>query len=132
MNVDYIRLVRGGTVQNRAQLNSGSSGSSGGGSQDSGQITVNQKDEIKFWEELEKQLHTLMSEQGRLVVNRMSGTIHVTDWYQRVDQIQHFLKTVHKALYRQVEIEVRIYEVNLNDNYSFKASGSNVMERSNF
>ena len=126
MNVDYIRLVRGGTVQNRAQLNSGSSGSSGGGSQDNGQITVNQKDEIKFWEELETQLHTLMSEQGRLVVNRMSGTIHVTDWYQRVDQIQHFLKTVHKALYRQVEIEVRIYEVNLNDNYSLGIDWSKI------
>ncbi len=129
MTVDYIRLVRGGSVQNRAQLNSGSSGSTGGGgggSQGNGQITVEQKDEIKFWEELEEQLHTLMSDDGRLVVNRMSGTIQITDWYQHVDQIQHFLKTVHKALYRQVEIEVRIYEVNLNDNYSLGIDWSKI------
>jgi len=130
ITVDYIRLIRGGTVQNRAKLNSGSSGggsgSSGGGSQNNGQITVNQKDEIKFWEELEKQLGTLMSDDGRLVVNRMSGTIHVTDWYQRVDQIQHFLKSVHQALYRQVEIEARIYEVNLSDNYSLGIDWSKI------
>ena len=126
VTVDYIRLIRGGIVQSRAQLSSGSSGSSSGSSQESGQISVNHKDEIKFWEELETQLDTLMSEDGRLVVNRMSGTIHLTDWYQRVDQIQHFLKTVHKTLYRQVEIEARIYEVNLNDSYSLGIDWSKI------
>jgi len=126
LSVDYIRLIRGGTGQNRAQLNSGSSGTSDGRSQDNGQITVNQQDEIKFWEELEGQLRTLMSKDGRLVLNRLSGTIQVTDWYQRVDEIEHFLKTVHKALYRQVQIEARIYEVNLNDNYSLGIDWSKI------
>ncbi len=118
LTIDYIRLIRGGTGENRAQMNSGSGGGSGSSSQDTGQITVNQQDEIKFWEELEKQIQTLMSKDGRLVINRLSGTIHISDWYQRVDEIDHFIKTVHQALYRQVKIEVRIYEVNLNDNYS--------------
>lgn len=126
LSVDYIRLIRGGTGENRAQMNSGSSGGAGSGSQDTGQITVNQQDEIKFWEELEKQIQTLMSKDGRLVINRLSGTIQVTDWYQRVDEIDRFLETVHKALYRQVEIEVRIYEVNLNDNYSLGIDWSKI------
>ncbi len=119
LNVDYIRLVRSGTGKNRAQLISGSgAGTGGSASQDTGQITVNQEDEIKFWEELEKQIKALMSAEGRLVVNRLSGTIQITDWYQRVDEIDHFLKSVHQALYRQVEIEVRIYEVALDDQFS--------------
>lgn len=126
LNVDYIRLIRGGTGQNRAQINSGSSGGVNSGSQDNGQITVNQQDEIKFWEELEKQIQILMSKDGRLVVNRLSGTIQVTDWYQRVDEIDHFLKVVHRALYRQVIIEARIYEVNLNDTYSLGVDWSKI------
>jgi len=126
LNVDYIRLIRGGTGENRAQMNSGSSGGSGSGSQDTGQITVNQQDEIKFWEELEKQIQTLMSKDGRLVINRLSGTIQITDWYKRVDEIDHFLKIVHQALYRQVQIEARIYEVNLNDNYSLGIDWSKI------
>ncbi|HQU29336.1 MAG TPA: secretin N-terminal domain-containing protein, partial [Nitrospirales bacterium] len=127
LNVDYIRLVRSGTGQNRAQLSSGSSGGSGGGaSQDTGQITVNQEDEIKFWEELEMQIKTLMSEEGRLVVNRLSGTIQITDRYKRVDEIDDFLKSVHQALYRQVEIEVRIYEVALDDQYSLGIDWSRI------
>ena len=124
MNVDYIRLIRGGTGQNRAQMNSGSTG--GGGSQETGQITVNQQDEIKFWEELESQIQTLMSEDGRLVINRLSGTIQVTDWYQRVDEIEHFLESVHQALHRQVQIEARIYEVALSDNYSLGIDWSKI------
>lgn len=126
LNIDYIRLVRGGTGENRAQMNSGSSGGASSGSQDNGQITVNQQDEIKFWEELEKQIHILMSQDGRLVVNRLSGTIQVTDWYQRVDEIDRFLRTVHEALYRQVEIEARIYEVSLNDHYSLGIDWSKI------
>ena len=123
LNIDYIRLVRGGTGQNKAQITSG--GGSGGG-QDAGEITVKQQDEIKFWEELEKQIQTLMSEDGRLVVNRLSGTIQVTDWYKRVDEIDTFLKEVHQALYRQVQIEVRIYEVALSDNYSLGIDWSKI------
>ena len=124
INVDYIRLIRGGTGQNRAQMSSGSTG--GGGSQETGQITVNQEDEIKFWEELEKQIETLMSKDGRLVINRVSGTIQVTDWYQRIDEIEDFLRSVHQALHRQVQIEARIYEVNLNDNYSLGIDWSKI------
>ena len=126
LNIDYIRLVRSGTGQNRAQLSSGSSGGGGGASQNTGQITVNQEDEIKFWEELEKQIKTLMSEEGRLVINRLSGTIQITDRFQRVDEIDHFLDSVHLALYRQVEIEVRIYEVALDDQYSLGIDWSRI------
>jgi MSHA type pilus biogenesis protein MshL len=126
-NVDYIRLIRSGTGQNRAQLSSGSSGGSGGGaSQDTGQITVNQTDEIKFWEELEKQIETLMSKEGRVVINQLSGTIQITDRYKRVNEIETFIKSVHRALYRQVEIEVRIYEVALDDQYSLGIDWSRI------
>jgi len=125
MNVDYIRLIRSGTGHNRAQLSSGSS-AGGGASQDSGEISVGQKDEIKFWEELEKQIETLMSEDGRLVVNRLSGTIQITDHYKRVNEVENFLENVHKALYRQVEIQVRIYEVALDDQYSLGIDWSRI------
>ena len=60
------------------------------------------------------------------MVNRLSGTIQITDWYKRVDEIDDFLKSVHQALYRQVEIEVRIYEVALDDQYSLGIDWSRI------
>ena len=114
-DLDYIRLVRGGTGENKANI---SSSGGGGAGQGTGEITVNQQDEIKFWEELEAQVKSLMSLEGRLVLNRLSGTIQVTDRHQRVVEIASFLAKVRGSLHRQVEIQARIYEVNLNDNYS--------------
>lgn len=119
--LDYIRLVRGGSSRNRAQITSGSGGSGPHGAsaaQDAGEITVNQEVEIKFWEELETQVKSLISQEGRLVINRLSGTIQVTDRRRRVKEIANFLSKVRRSLYRQVEIQVRIYEVNLSDDYS--------------
>ena len=115
-NVDYIRLIRGGTGQNKAQITSGTG--AGGAGQDTGEITVNQQVEIKFWEELQQQITSMLSDEGRLVMNRLSGTIQITDRHQRVQNIAKFLAKVRRSLYRQVEIEARIYEVNLNDNYN--------------
>ena len=120
--MDYIRLVRSGTGQSQAQLTSGSgsggSGGGGGGGQNGGSISLHQEDQIKFWDELEEQLKALMSEEGRLVLNRLSGTIQVTDLHHRVTDIAAFLAKVRQSLYRQVEIEARIYEVVLDDGYS--------------
>ena len=66
-NIDYIRLVRGGAGVNKAQLASGTGNSSGTGSQDGGEVTVNQEVQIKFWEELEEQIQSMMSKEGSMV-----------------------------------------------------------------
>ena len=128
-HLDYIRLVRGGSGRNKAQITSGSGGSGPQGgttSQDAGEIIVNQEVQIKFWEELEAQVQSLMSEEGRLVINRLSGTIQVTDRRQRMEEIAQFLVRVRRSLYRQVEIQARIYEVNLKDEYSLGIDWSKI------
>ncbi len=59
-----------------------------------------------------------MTQDGRVVINRISGTIQVTDLHKRVEQASQFLVNVRQSLYRQVEIQARIYEVTLRDDYS--------------
>ncbi len=113
--LDYIRLERSGMGRNKAQVTSGSGISSG---QDAGEVTLSQEDHIKFWEEIETQMQALLSTEGRVVVNRLSGTIQVTDLHRRVEGIAEFLTHIRHSLYRQVEILVRIYEVTLRDDYS--------------
>ena len=113
--MDYIRLERSGEGRNKAQVTSGS-GRSGG--QDAGEVILSQHDHIKFWEEIETQLGALLSPEGRFVVNRLSGTIQVTDLHRRVEEVATFLVNVRNSLYRQVEIQARIYEIALRDDYS--------------
>jgi len=117
--IDYIRLVRSGSGSSQAQVSSGSeSGDSGESENTAGTMTIQQTDKVDFWQELETQLATLKSEEGRLVANRLAGSIQVTDQHRRVEEIATYLNQIRQAVFRQVDIEVKIVEVTLNDDFS--------------
>ena len=136
--VDYIRVVRMGEAQASSSSNSsatstagggtstsGSSGgganagsSSGGNSQGGGSVSVSQQGSVPFWDELEVQLRSMLSPNARIVINRTAGTIMVTDQMRRVRDVGRYLGDVNEAVQRQVDIEVRIVEVSLNDDFA--------------
>lgn len=144
--IDYLRLVRGGTGSSSANIASGSSagsssGSSGGSSSSSGSsgggssgsdgagISINQSDTVRFWEELETQMTTMVTDKGKFVINRTAGQIFVTDQKTSLDRIRAFLSVVRTTLHRQVDIEARIYEVVLNDEYHLGVDWQNLMAK---
>ena len=132
--LDYIRLIRAGTGMSLAQVSSGSSSDAGGDSSESASSTeasafaVEQEDRVEFWRELEEQLSALVSESGRVVVNRVSGTVQVTDSHTRVDEIARYIEALRSALHRQVDIEVRIVEVSLRDDNALGINWSRVTD----
>lgn len=95
--VDYIRTNRGATA-------------SGGGSSDGGTGA--------FWQELESQIRSLLSPKGRLTVNRLTGGIMVTDLPAKVEDVSRYISLIRDGMYRQVDIEVRIVEVTLRDQFA--------------
>jgi len=120
--VNYIRLVRSTSGSSQASASSGGDTSSGGGSSSggsgqSGSITISQQDTVKFWGELDKQLSTLVSKEGKLVINRIAGVIQVTDHPSHVRNVRKFLTRLNRSINRQVQIDVKIVEVTLNDDY---------------
>ena len=136
--VDYIRVVRMGEAQasssSTSSASSASGGSSSGGSsggsssagssasggsgQGGGSVSVSQQGSVPFWDELEAQLRSMLSPKARIVINRTAGTIMVTDQMRRVREVGRYLGDVNEAVQRQVDIEVRIVEVALNDDFS--------------
>jgi MSHA biogenesis protein MshL len=106
--VDYIRLERGGSGNSQAKV---SSGSSGGGQ--AGEVKLSQKDTIDFWKELESQLKIMLSANGKMVINRLSGIVQVEDLHTHVVKIQDFLNATSESMHRQVVIEAKILEVTL-------------------
>jgi len=122
--VDYIRVVRSGAGTSQAQVTSGAE--SGGESSAAGGVEIKQSDSVEFWRELEAQLKPLVSEHGRLSINRLAGTVQVTDLYPRVREIGGFIRQINNAIHRQVEIEVRIVEVSLSDDFSLGIDWSQI------
>lgn len=129
--VDYLRLVRTGSGTSKATVSSASSdsGDSGGSSDaDAGSITIGHDDEIRFWEELENQLNALLSPNGVMVVNRLSGTVQVSDQHAYVRRIGNFVEHINRAIHRQVDIEVRILEVLLDDSSALGVNWARVSQ----
>jgi type II secretory pathway component GspD/PulD (secretin) len=48
-------------------------------------------------------------------VDRKAGLVQVTDFPERLDRVALYLDTVHDRVHRQVQIDVRVVEVELND-----------------
>jgi len=55
----------------------------------------------------------------RLIVNPIAGQITVTALPRRLDQIEYFIKNFESSIQRQVLIEAKIVEVNLDRSYEF-------------
>lgn len=120
--IDYLRLIREGKGSSQASLSSSEGG-------ESGEITIKQSDTIRFWEDLETQLKIIVSNEGKVVVNRMSGIIQVTDFHKKVMQVKRFLSSMAEIIKRQVEINVKILEVELNDDFSLGIDWNLILER---
>ncbi len=137
--IDYVRLNRTGNGSTTANISSSSStgsggsaatsagGAAGGGSGgDSTSVSISKTDTIKFWEELEEQLKSLLTPSGKIAINRMVGTIMVTDHKANVSRIGDFVKHIKRTLHLQVDLEAQIYEVVFNDEFHLGIDWQNV------
>ena len=55
----------------------------------------------------------------RLIINPIAGTITVSAMPERLEQIEHFIRTFEASIQRQVLIEAKIVEVNLDRRFEF-------------
>lgn len=143
-NVDYIRLTRSGNGSTAATITSGSGSGGGsggggggggaaggaagaGGTSDGASVSISKADSLRFWDELEEQLKSLLSGTGKLAINRTVGTIMVNDQKNTVDRIGEYLKQIKKSIHLQVDIEAQIFEVVFDDEFHFGIDWQNVM-----
>jgi MSHA biogenesis protein MshL len=106
-----------------------------------------EEDDVKIWEVVEEVLGiessggsgdsgeqsnettSILSSVGQAQVNKMSGTIVVTDRPENIERLAHYLDELEKALRRQVLIEARLVEVTLNDGHQYGIDWSAVRTR---
>jgi len=63
---------------------------------------------------LEKNIKNLLSKEGKYTLNRYSGTLYVKDRCKNVKNIEKFINFLKEKYQKQVLIEAKILEVNLN------------------
>lgn len=133
-SIDYLRLIRSGSGTATAKVSSGSSegggegGGGGGGGDDASSIVIGHSDEVDFWQELQGEIEALLSDDGRVVLNRLSGTVVVSDQHRYVAAIGNYLDQMQRSIHRQVDIRVRILEVRLDDNSALGVNWSRIAD----
>ena len=92
----------------------------GAGESDSAAARVTTTAKADVFADLAKGIPTLLSEKGTFNVDRKAGLVQVTDTRERLDRVGVYLDAVHDRVQRQVQIEARVLEIELNDE---KATG---------
>lgn len=135
--VNYLELQRKSsstmTVSSGEVTSSGSGGGSGGSGSSGGGGSINNggqnysssigdvktKSDIDFWKSLEKTLRQMIGkEKGRSVtVNPVAGLVVVYAAPRELKQVERYLDMVQNSMDRQVILEAKILEVNLNNEF---------------
>ncbi len=105
-NVDYPAAERAGESSVGIDPAARSSGSYA-------RVTTTTKTDL--FADISKGVQTLLSERGTFNVDRKAGIVQVTDFPERLDRVGVYLDAVHDRVQRQVQIEARLVEVELND-----------------
>jgi MSHA biogenesis protein MshL len=82
--------------------------------------TVSSSTKADVFADLASGIRTLLSERATFNLDRKAGLLQVTDFPERLDRVGFYLDAVHDRVLRQVEIDARVIEVELNDE---KATG---------
>ena len=93
----------------------GASSISGGDPSPRSGATVSSSIKTEPFDELAKGVKTLLSERAMFNIDRKAGLLQVTDFPERLDRVAQYLEAVQDRVHRQAQIDVRLIEVELND-----------------
>jgi MSHA type pilus biogenesis protein MshL len=141
-HIDYIHAVRTGQGSSAVQISSGAGASGGGGSSGGGgaavggasgaggtegsTMTVTANTTIDFWGGLETQIRSMISESGSVTINSLAGTVLVSDSHRNIETVARYIASISRSVVRQIDLEVRIFEVAFSDNAQLGVDWSRV------
>jgi MSHA biogenesis protein MshL len=100
-DVNYIATGRTSTVAIGGNASGGST------------AQVSSSTATDLFSDLSKGVQPLLSERGNFSLDRKAGLLQVIDFPERLDRIAVYLEAVHERVQRQVQIDVRVLEVEL-------------------
>ena len=128
--LDFDRKGRSKTQVSSGELTQakqgGDSGKSGGSASHS--IEVETTSESNFWKDLAATLETIIGKEGgrRVVVQPQAGLVIVRAMPNELDTVERFLGITQSSVNRQVILEAKVIEVELNDSFQSGINWANM------
>lgn len=114
-SLNYVALKKMGMSSVVGSV--GGTGSSGtvGAPGEAKSVEVKTETEADIWKNVEDNLKTVLSSEGKFAVNKQALMIFVTDYPKYLKRVSAYLEAMEGALHKQVMIEAKIIEVQLKD-----------------
>ncbi len=111
----------GGASGGMGGSGSGGSGGGSGGSVGGSSVNLTAENPIDFWKELQEQIEKQLTVRGKetLAIDKTAGIIQITDRPSVVRKVAHFIERLSSSIVRQVDIEAKLYDVTLGDQFQF-------------
>ena len=128
-NVNYLNLIRkgksdtrvsgGGIGQRSTGGTSGTSSSASSGSSGFSSIELETQSQSDFWKDLQLTLVALVGSEGgrKVIVNQQTGVVAVRAMPDEQRVVEEYLQATHATIGRQVILEAKVLEVELNDSF---------------
>lgn len=120
--VNYLNMSRKGKSDTRVVSGGGgqaAAGASGGGTSGSSSVEVETLTQAEFWKELGDTLKAIVGTEGgrKVLVNSQTGIVVVRAMPDDLRIVEEYLGSTHASVNRQVVLEAKIIEVELNDGF---------------
>jgi type IVB pilus formation R64 PilN family outer membrane protein len=110
---------------------SSSGGSSSSATQQTDSLTQSSKFslDIRYWDELEKVLDSMISGNGTVVISPSLGTVTVTTTPEVMKSVADYLAQENQRISRQIAVNVEIYTVTLTNGLDFNLAFNTALRR---
>lgn len=102
-DINYTAIVRTG------------SSNVGGQEEDGSFARVSTTASTDLFADITRGVQTLLSDRATFNLDRKAGLLQVTDFPERLERVAQYLDAIHDHVHRQVQIDARVIEVELND-----------------
>ncbi len=105
------------TQQNLSNNIGGSSTDSGSGG--SSQLSLATTAQLELWQNVEKSIQSMISDEAKLSIDSTNGTISLTATPTDIKKVAQYVNEQNARLSRQVAISVKVLQVNISDSDTF-------------
>ncbi len=124
----YSTTIRNASTSLVAMTGGGGTGGEGGEGASTSFGSVETKETINVWEEMEKGIKSLLSDEGELNIVKRVGYITVTDYRSNMKEIENFIDFFGRETKKQILIKAKILEVTLTEGYAFGIDWNAIMK----
>ncbi len=114
-SLNYVALRKTGTSSVVGSMGGSYSTATTTGGGETKSVEIKTETEADIWKNVEENIKTMLSKEGKVVVNKQALMIFVTDYPKELKHVAAYLDAVEGSLHKQVMIEAKIIEVQLND-----------------